>query len=106
MLPNPERPPPPRGLALGPEGELRQGVNRIQAQSSASKSDQQMRGIRKLESERILSKFISPITGRVRDEGHLRDFLLEKAKYSESRNSNAKGTEEKEGKSLTPLETN
>lgn len=38
--------------------------------------------------------------------GHLSDFLLEKAKYSGTRNSNAKGTEEKEGKSLTPLEKN
>lgn len=43
---------------------------------------------------------------RVGAGGHLSGFLLEKAKYSGTRNSNAKGTEEKEGKSLMPLEKN
>lgn len=65
------------------------------------------RGIHELESKGIESKFISPIIfggGRGGGGGHLSDFLLEKAKYSGTRNSNAKGTEEKEGKSLTPLE--
>lgn len=63
MLPNPERPLPLPGPGAVPRGELRQGVNGVQDQSSACKSDKQTRGIHKLHGEGIESKFISPIIG-------------------------------------------